>query len=309
MFFNSEDNIKTITILIKEKDLTVIKSILDFLKDKHKDFSVMKYKTGKIGEDVLVSFKVHKIFYPHVLEKFAYNDIPVIIKDQSVIDYIDEKKEQKKQKLRARGWKEISVHIKQITFQELDELINEGRIKEVAKEAKGGVGTNSEIVQKAKNSLTHTVDVAIENLIRYAEENPKRKQNAINELLDIATDSDLKLFQKRSEMIKAGEAAIAIAINNEELYENLISIANNNKLENILNIKSTIYLSGIILSIDENNQTLDTDKQVELPDVVKLLNTRWLKIAFETVLNKLSDEEKNNFNELVSFIEEKRKVA
>lgn len=309
MFFNTDDDIKTITILIKEKDLTIIKSILDFLKDKYKDFSAMKYKTGKIGEDVLVSFKVHKNYYPKVLEKFAYNDIPVIIKDQSVIDYIDEKKEHKRQKLRARGWKEIGIHIKQITFQELDILINEGRIKEVAKEAKGGVGTNSEIVQKAKNSLTHTVDVAIENLIRYAEENPTKKQNAINELLDIATDSDLKLFQKRMEMIKAGEAAIAIAINNEDLYDNLISIANNNKLENILNVKSTIYLSGIILSLDENNQELDSDKQVELPDVVRLLNTRWLKIAFETIQNKLTEEEKNNFNELISFIEQKRKVA
>ncbi len=309
MFLNSNENIKTITILIKEKNLPVIKSILDFLKEMNKDFSVMKYKTGKIGEDVLVSFRVYNKYYPQVLEKLAYNDIPVIIKDQSVIDFIDEKKEHKRQKLRARGWKEIGVHVKQITFQELEQLINEGRISEVAKEAKGGVGTNPEIVQKAKNSLTKTVDVAIENLIRYAEENPTKKQNSINELLDIATDSDLKLFQKRNEMVKAGEAAIAIAINNEELYNNLISIANNNKLENILNVKSTIYLSGLILSIDENNQGLESDKQIELPDVVKLLNTRWLKIAYETVFKKLTEEEKNNFNQLIEFIEQKRNVA
>lgn len=309
MFLNSNENIKTITILIKEKNLPIIKSILDFLKEMNKDFSVMKYKTGNIGEDVLVSFRVYNKYYPQVLEKLAYNDIPVIIKDQSVIDFIDEKKEHKRQKLRARGWKEIGVHIKQITFQELEQLINEGRISEVAKEAKGGVGTNSEIVQKAKNSLTKTVDVAIENLIRYAEENPTKKQNSINELLDIATDSDLKLFQKRNEMIKAGEAAIAISINNEELYNNLISIANNNKLENILNVKSTIYLSGLILSIDENNQELASDKQIEMPDVVKLLNTRWLKIAYETVYKKLTDEEKNNFNQLIAFIEQKRNVA
>lgn len=309
MFLNSNENIKTITILIKEKNLPVIKSILDFLKEMNKDFSVMKYKTGKIGEDVLVSFRVYNKYYAQVLEKLAYNDIPVIIKDQSVIDFIDEKKEHKRQKLRARGWKEIGVHVKQITFQELEQLINEGRISEVAKEAKGGVGTNPEIVQKAKNSLTKTVDVAIENLIRYAEENPTKKQNSINELLDIATDSDLKLFQKRNEMVKAGEAAIAIAINNEELYNNLISIANNNKLENILNVKSTIYLSGLILSIDENNQGLESDKQIELPDVVKLLNTRWLKIAYETVFKKLTEEEKNNFNQLIEFIEQKRNVA
>lgn len=309
MLFPSQSESMPITLLIKEKDQGTIKSLLSFFKERYNDFSVIKYRTGKIGEDILVSFRISKNYYSQVLEKFAYNDIPVLLKDQSTIEFIDEKKEQKKIKLRARGWKEISVHVKQITFSELENLSQQGKIKEVAREAKGGVGANPEIVQKAKNILGYTVDVAIDNLLKYSEENPTKKQNAINELLDIATDSDLKLFQNRNEMIKAGEAAIALAINNEELYDSLILIANNNKLENILNVKAAIYLSGIILSVDEASQELDTENQIVLPDVIKYLNIRWLRIAAEIVWNKLTEEEKLSFDNLLSFIEDKRKVA
>ncbi len=309
MFFPSESGTIPVTLLIKENDQITISSLLDFFKERYKDFSVIKYRTGKIGEDILVSFRVTKSYYSKLLEKLAYNDISVLVRNESTIEFINEKKEQKKIKLRARGWKEISVHVKQITFSELEQLSKHGKIKEVAKEAKGGVGANAEIVHKAKNLLSSTVDVAIENLLKYSEENPTKKQNAINELLDIATDSDLKLFQKRNEMIKAGEAAIALAVNNEELYENLILIANNNKLENILNVRAVIYLSGLILSVDEISNEIDKENHIVLPDVVKYLNTRWLRIAVETVWNKLTEEEKLNFESLLLFIEDKRKVA
>ncbi len=68
----------------------------------------MKFRTGFIGEDILISFKVTDEFYPKVLEKFAYNDIPVIMQDKKTLEYIDEKKQQKRRKLQTQGWSEIS---------------------------------------------------------------------------------------------------------------------------------------------------------------------------------------------------------
>ncbi|MCB0750008.1 MAG: hypothetical protein KDC52_00895, partial [Ignavibacteriae bacterium] len=174
-----------------------------------------------------------------------------------------------------------------------------------------GIGTSTEIAEKARNILSTTIDNAINNLLLYAEENQLKQQNAVDELLNIATDSDLKLFQKRNEIIKAGEAAIAISTTNEKLYDNLVAIANNTKLENILNVKATVCLAAIILESENiaNEQEMELTKRNPLPDVNKELNTRWLKIAYETVFNKLNQEEKNSFNQLISFIEEKRKVA
>ncbi|MCB0742663.1 MAG: hypothetical protein KDC67_02065 [Ignavibacteriae bacterium] len=311
MLFNTQNDLKSVAVLIKEKDQPILKSILDFLRDKYKDFTLFKYRTGAIGEDLLISFKVKAEYYSTVLEKFAYNDIHIIVRDKNDSAFIDEKREHKTLKLRSRGWKEIGKETVPISFQELEQFANEGRIKEVAKEARGGIGTSTEIAEKARNILSTTIDNAINNLLLYAEENQLKQQNAVDELLNIATDSDLKLFQKRNEIIKAGEAAIAISTTNEKLYDNLVAIANNTKLENILNVKATVCLAAIILESENiaNEQEMELTKRNPLPDVNKELNTRWLKIAYETVFNKLNQEEKNSFNQLISFIEEKRKVA
>ncbi len=309
MSFNNFDDLKSITLLIKEKDQVVIKSILDFMKDRFKNFAAFKYSTGIIGEEVLISFKVRKEFYATILEKLAYNDVQIMTKDKSTTKYVEDKVEHKKQKLRSRGWKELSLQTKQISFEELEILCREGRIKEVAKEAKGGIGSSGEIISKAKNILSETTFIAIDNLLKDVEENISNKQNVIDELLDIATDSDLKLFQKREEMTKAGESAISLSTESEDLYHNLIKIANNTKLENILNLKAAIYLSGIVTRIVDQNLLLDEDKQIDTPDVVKLLNTRWLMIAFDSISNKLDADEKASFNQLIDFIESKRNAA
>ena len=73
MQINTKNNIKPIAILVKEKDITVVKAILNYFKEKYKDFSITKYRTGNIGEDILVSFQVHIDYYTKLLEKFAYN--------------------------------------------------------------------------------------------------------------------------------------------------------------------------------------------------------------------------------------------
>lgn len=57
MFNKSLNDTKSITILIKEKDLVPVKAILKFLSDKYQMFNIMNFRTGKIGEDILVSFR------------------------------------------------------------------------------------------------------------------------------------------------------------------------------------------------------------------------------------------------------------
>ncbi|MDX1700228.1 MAG: hypothetical protein R3250_06400, partial [Melioribacteraceae bacterium] len=190
-------NIEPITLLTTEKELTTIKTILDFLNDKYPNFKVIKFRTGKIGENILVSFKVKQEFFSTVLEKFAYNDIPIIMKDKNTTKIVDEKKEQKRKALKAQGWSEINVKKDQITLSELDRLAEAGKLKEIIKEAKGGIGANSDIVKKAKSVISKTIENAIDNLINYAHEKPGRREDSINQLLQIASDKDLKLFNKQ----------------------------------------------------------------------------------------------------------------
>jgi len=299
MLISTETNIKTITILVKDKEISVIKSILKYFKDKYKGFSVTKYRTGNIGEDTIISFKVHVGFYSKILEKFAYNDIPIIMNNKKEIKFVDNKKEEKRRKLRSQGWSDLSVDRKQVSFQELEELSVQGKIRKVAKEAKGGVGSKIEIINKAKELLSNTILNAIEHLIGYSEGSNRKKEEAIHELLQIASDKDLKTFQKKKEMFKAGEAAINIALSDETLFQNLITIANYSKLDHLINLKAAIGLAGIVLCVEENDK-------IDFSNVIKSLNTRWLKIAYETVQQKLSNEEQTSFNDLISFVESKR---
>lgn len=293
-----QSNIKSITILIKERDLASVKAILNFLKEKYPKFSAMKFRTGELGQDILVSFKVKNEFYPKVLEKFAYNDIPLITKDKDSQDYVKEKKEVKRKKLRAQGWSEISVSKQQVTINELNKFSEQGKIKEIVKEAKGGVRSNIEIVKKAKHLLSPTINIAIENLTSYAEERIGKREDTIEELMLIATDKDLKLFHKYEDQRKAGLTAIEISLSHKNYHSYLIKIANHSKLNHLTNIKAMLALANLYKESKEDNV-----------DTIKLLNTRWMKIAFETIQQKLTPEEKEEFNSFINFVEDERKAA
>lgn len=299
MIANTISETRPITILIKERDLVPVKAILNFLSDKYLNFRVDKFRTGKIGEDILVSFQVSDKFYRKVLEKFAYNDIPIIMKDQKALDFIDSKKEQKKRKLRAQGWSEIIKANKQLTLKELNKLINKGKVKEVIREAKGGIRSKQEIVNKARKSLSETIYIAIDNLITYSEENNGKTQEAIDQLILIASDKDLKLFHKNEEMTQAGLTAIDLSCSNKKFYHNLISIANNTKLSNFSNIKAAIALADLVYpSSDEKIRIMN--------EIIKSLNLRWLNIALETISHKLSQEEADLVQNFLKLVTSKR---
>lgn len=297
----NDANIESITLLVKEKDLTIINKILNFLSEKYSDFKVIKFKTGKIGEDFLISFKIKHKYYSEILEKFAYNDIQLIMRDKSSLQYIDKKKEQKRRKLRAQGWSEIKKEKSSLTLNDLDKLANQGKLKEIAKEAKGVIGSKTEIVSKAQSLLTLTIENAIKNLIDYTFEKPGLRSDAIDELILIASDKDLKLFSKNAEMDKAAMASIELSVSHKNYYEKLIKIANNTKLSNIININAALALNDLFEYGEDNIENF--------PNVVKNLNTRWLRIAFETAQFKLTDENQNKFKSFIKSIDDQRQAA
>ncbi len=298
----SADDIRSVTLLIKEKHLSSVRAILNFLKERFPAFKIQKFTTGELGEDVLVSFKVSKEFYPKVLEKFAYNDIPIILNDEQSIELVHQRKELKNRKLRAQGWTDISRKKRQISLATLMKFADNGKVREVSKEARGGVGSNLEIVKKAKELLSETVVNAIDNLVFYAEEKFSKAGDAIEQLLLIATDKELRILHKNEEMDKAGFTALLIAQTHKNYYPYIIKIANNTKLNNLTNIKAAICLAELVFEETEN-------KFEDIDFLIKKLNTRWLRIAYETVLNKITTNEKTSFAKIVEFVEEKRRAA
>ncbi len=301
MFSDTLNNLKSITVLTNEKDLVSIKSILKFLKERYSELLIVQFRAGLIGDNTIISFKVNSEYYPIVLEKLAFNDIQIIMKDKEEANFIENKKEQKRRKLRAQGWSEISSNKKQITIEELKRFSDEGKIKEIILEAKGGIRSSLEITEKARKLLSATVKIAIKNLINYAEEKLGKRPDAIDQLILIATDKDLKLLRKIDETNEAGLAAIQISLTHQNYYEYLIKIANNTKLNNFINIKAANSLAELYLR--------NSDEEIQLPDVIKDINTRWLRIAFESAKKNLSYEEIEKFEHFVEFIEESRRAA
>jgi len=150
MFSDTLNNLKSITVLSNDKDLVSIKSILKFLKERYSELSIVKFRAGMIGNNSIVSFKVNSEYYPIVLEKFAFNDIQIIMKDTEEVNFFENKKGQKRRRLRAQGWSEISPNKRQITIEELKRFSDEGEIKEIILEAKGGIRSSIEITEKVK---------------------------------------------------------------------------------------------------------------------------------------------------------------
>ena len=293
---------KEITALIEPKELITVKSILTVLKEKHPDFYVKKFKMGKVGEKKIITFKVDNKYFKLILEKFAFNDISILNREKAVVDFVEERKEHKTNKLRSRGWGEVKSKRSNITPEDLDKFASEGEYEKVLKETKAVPGSDIEMVKKAQSLLSTAIENAINKNFQLAQEDKYKAQESIDKLIRIASNPDLKTAQKIKERIHAGETAIKICLLYDELLPELIPIANNNKINNIVNIKAAIAFSGKIPKKKSNIPP-------EISEGCRTINTRWLKIAFETVQTNLKKKEITAFYKLIGFIEANRNAA
>ena len=293
---------KEITALIDQKEFITVKSILSVLKDKYPDFHVKKFKMGKVGEKKIITFKVDNKYFRTILEKFAFNDIQIMNREKAVVDFIEERKEHKTNKLRSRGWNEIKSQKNNITPENLEKFTEQGEYEKVLKETRSVPGSDYEIVKKAQSLLSTAIENAIAKDYELAQEDKYKAQESIDKLIRIASNPELKNMQKIEERIKAGETAIKICLLYDELLLELIPIANNNKVNNIVNIKAAIAFSEKIPKKKSNIPE-------EISEGCKSINTRWLKIAFETVQTKLKKKEITAFYKLIGFIEANRNAA
>lgn len=298
----SKTTMKEITVLIQKKEVITVKSILTFLKEKYPGYTVKKFKMGRVSEKRIITFKVDNKYFKATLEKFAFNNIQIMNREKAVVDFIEERKEHKTNKLRSRGWGEVKTKRNDITPEDLEKFTAEGEYEKVLKETRPVPGSDIEIVKKAQSLLALSIENAINKDYKLAQENKYKAQESIDKLIRIASNPELKNTQKIEERIKAGSTAIKICLLYDELLSELIPIANNNKINNIVNIKAAIAFSEKIPKKKSNIPE-------EFSEGCKSINTRWLKIAFETVQTKLKKKEITAFYKLIGFIEANRNAA
>ena len=293
---------REIIAIVQGKELAVVKSLLKVTKERYPDFVVKKFKTGTVSDKTLLTFKVDTRYFKIILERFAYNDIVIMNREKDVTDFIEERKEHKKKKLRSSGWADIKSQKTNISAEILEQYSKNGEFERVLKETIPDLGSEYEIVKKAKSLLSESICNAIEKLLDEAEITKSKAAESIDKLLRIASNNELKNAQKIKERIKAGKAAIKVCLMYENFQTDLIQIANHNKINNEVSIKAVIKFSEIVKA-NKNNLS------DEIIDSLKLLNTRWVRIAFDSVQSKLKKKEVNAFNYLIDFVESLREAA
>ncbi len=89
----------------------------------------------------------------------------------------------------------------------------------------------------------------------------------------------------------------------DDFADELIKIANNIKMPNIVSIKAIILFTEITLL---DNRNFKSVYEADIVYATKNTNLRWLKIAYDTVEHELKEDDKKKYEMFMSFIEYKK---
>ncbi len=156
---------------------------------------------------------------------------------------------------------------------------------------------------RAEAALPATVKKAIE--LNYAEGilGRRRAFGALEELVKIATNAQLKNLRLNHILENSGYKAMELCTKYDDFADELIKIANNIKMPNIVSIKSIIMFAEITLRDDRN---FKSDYEADIVFATKNSNLRWLRMAYDSIEQELSDDEKKSYDMFMSFIEFKK---
>lgn len=295
---------ETVVAVADTKEIPVIKGILQVLREKMPNMMVTPLKFGKIGDRHVVTFKIDKASYKTLVEKLIFNKIKILSLDPKTKEIIKTAQIAANRTPAtsiptAQGWEDIKEMNKTGENKKgLEEYIREGNYIEVIKISKN-INYPKDVLDKAKNNINHTVEVAINNAFHGAVSRRFEVDKYLNILLKIASDPMLKSLQKMEYLKDAGLKAVDACAMHKDYYSELVKIANNNALHNVVCIRATIKFAEIILP----NQEL---YKAELDYAVRNLNIRWLAIALGVVQNDLLPAEIAAFDNLLNLVRQMR---
>ena len=286
---------EAIITLVSEKQQKTMENIINTLTQKIPHLTVTPLKYSKIGNEILVSFKVNKELHQFLIEKLTINGIQVITQDEKTKQYIDTLKE----RIKGSGTGNMmhwgnKQKPKNTERKSIDELSAEGDYAEVLR-----ISRDITLPKEESNSAKLSIDRAIQSAISiaYSEAYSKRIDihKNLDRLIQIASDNNLKVLQKIEAIKQAGFLALQICTKHTDYLSDLILICNNNKLHHLICVKAAIAFHDIVFS------NKDEFKE-EIVIARRKLNTRWLLIAINSVEPELTSSERASFNALIDFI-------
>ncbi|MGE5365033.1 MAG: hypothetical protein ACM3SM_12960 [Bacteroidota bacterium] len=291
---------ETIVAVAAAKEIPVIKDVIRTLSEDIPGMVVTSMKMGKIGENNVVTFKVDSRSYSSIIEKLIINKIKILSLDEktkNTVKTIQARTEQEKP-LKATGWEELKGRNRGDGKKNMTESINNGDYAEVIKISRDYTVTR-EVAETAKQNIDTALEHAINRAFNTAVTRKYEAEKSISALVKIAADPVLKSLNKTEFAKLAGLKAVEACGMYSEMTGDLVKIANNSSLHNLVCVKAAVKFAEKVFT----NEQLYGE---EVEYAVRTLNIRWLEIALSMAQKELDSDELRRFNELSDFIRRKR---
>ena len=285
------------------RDLERLKKTVGRFSELYPNMIRSKFKYGKLGDDVITYFTVDLDHYRLVFQKLFANDFVILPDTEKASQILKELKRNAELDYNSKPANPSSKTGDQ-TDQEgtgdirVDKLVNEGNYEELLRLSKS-VGLDRTISTEVQNNIINAVEKAIELNYDNALKRRSAVSSSITNLINIASDQNLKTLQKFDIIKKAGLTAVNICKKFPDFADELITICNNNHLHNLINLTAAVAFWNIV-STDEKLY------EIELSHAAKSLNYKWLEIIFDIHRVDMSHDEQESFRALVAYIRTNR---
>ncbi len=290
----TEQNLsKKVIVKIDVEDIPGIKIQLKRLQENTPDLQLKSIRVGRLGDDVVLSFDINERHYDSVMQRLETVGAVSILNEPG-----KKKSSQSHYKNNQSGFNQQRETPQIDPAVLLDKIISEGDYEKVIQVSRN-IKSGFDAMKKAKENIDAAVNKSIQTLYGKALKNEMYLDESITELIKIGTNKELRILNKVDLMKDAGMKAVDLCAGSFENVSDLVTISNSNFIPNIVSIKAAVKFAEIIFNDPEKYKE-------EYQYAVKHLNTRWILIARDIVINKLSESEKAYLKKLIDYIDSAR---
>jgi len=293
---------KKISVEISEDDSGNIKNLLGSIGDIRNSISIKKLEGNKDQKVAFYTFTVEEDVLKDFVLKLSNSKLKIVSQEE-----INEKL---RTTIKSNAAYSAAVNAN-ISSDELQTLKKKKRIEDFIEEGNyivlldilRDIRLEQNKRQRAETASPATVKKAIEISFNEGIVNKRRAFTALEELTAIATHAQLKNLRLNHILENAGLKAIELCTKFDDFADELIKIANNIKVPNIVSIKAVIKFAELTL---RDNRNFKYSYEADIVYAIKNTNLRWLKIAWDTVFQDITEEEKVQYDKFMNFIEFKK---
>ncbi len=290
------EEFKPVFLEIRIKDKDKLESVLKVFKLSFSKSKIIDLSYDKIENNYLVSFKIDIDHYYHLLEKLTLNNLVVMTTDKEDEEIINKArgKLRKKDTIGFDGWDTVSNYGKPVKNLPIKTLTEQGDYVELIKII-NDLSIDNSRREEAKENLHDAVKIAIQKYYSQAVNFPLESEKNIKELIEIGSNRFLSAVGESELVKKAMEMALEAVLQNNDLINLLIDLANSKDIPLVFNLKALATFAKVVFE-----DKAKFKKNIKYANYY--LNLRWIIKVYDKVKSELNSDEKSWLKKAVSLI-------